>query len=70
MLEKMERGQVKAQFAKEYFNGTGKIQNNAKLEMQAIILGFPVEVPLLGIKLADAESLLDNPQRAKKMLGK
>lgn len=58
MLEKLERGQVKPQFAKEVFNGYGKLMANTKNELAAINMGFPVEVPMLGIKQIDAEELM------------
>lgn len=53
MIEKAEKGKVKPQFAKEIFNGYGKLLSNCKNELVAINMGFPVDVPLLGIKQAD-----------------
>lgn len=58
MLDKLERGQVKPQFAKEIFNGYGKLLANCKNELHAINMGFAMDVPLLGIKQADAEQVV------------
>lgn len=35
--------------AKELFNGAGKIISNCKNELQAMQMGFKMDVPLLGI---------------------
>lgn len=56
-FKKLTAGQLKPQLAKEIFNGAGKIINNCRNELQAIHLGFDCDVPLLGIKQADAGKL-------------
>jgi len=67
MLEKLEKGQVKPQFAKEIFNGYGKLLANCKNELSAINMGFPMDVPLLGIKQEEAEQLVkENSGKALK----
>jgi len=70
-LQKLERGQIKPQFAKEIFNGYGKLMANCKNELTAINMGFPMDVPLLGIKQADVEELglklLDKNKKFKKL---
>jgi hypothetical protein len=57
MIDKLEKGIVKPQFAKEVFNGYGKLLANCKNELNAINLGFPVDVPLLGIKSVDVKEI-------------
>jgi hypothetical protein len=41
---------IEVKQAKELFNGASKILSNCKNELQAIQMGFKVDVPLLGIK--------------------
>lgn len=54
-FKKLKAGQYKPQLAKEIFNGAGKIINNAKTEIEAIKMGFIVEVPLLEITTDDVK---------------
>jgi hypothetical protein len=67
MLEKMEEDSVKPQYAKEYFNGCGKIINHCKNQLQAISMGVPVDVDLLEIKAEDIDMSFIKPIVARKM---
>ena len=67
MLEKMEKGEVKTQFAKEYFNGCGKVINHCKNQLQAISMGCRVDVDLLEIKADDINLDFIKPVAARKL---
>lgn len=67
MLSKMENKEVKPQFAKEYFNGCGKIINHCKNQLQAISMGCPVDVDLLEIKGDEINMDFIKPIAARKL---
>lgn len=49
VLQDLLDGKVKPQFAREYFNGCGKLINNCKNELVATSMGMKVDIPLLEI---------------------
>lgn len=65
MLSQLEEGKVKPQFAKEYFNGCGKLINNCKNQLQAISMGCPVDVDLLELKADEIDMSRIRPLPSK-----
>lgn len=55
VLDRLYKGQMKKEFAKEFFNGAGKLISNCKNELDGIQKGYQLDVPLLGIKAIDSQ---------------
>lgn len=55
ILTELVAGNVKPQFAREYFNGAGKLIANCKNELIAVSMGASVDIPLLDIKAEETE---------------
>lgn len=51
-------GKAKPQFAREYFNGAGKLIANCKNELIAVSMGAKIDVPLLEISADEAGNLI------------
>lgn len=58
ILSELVGGKAKPQFAREYFNGAGKLIANCKNELIAISMGARIDVPLLEIKADESGKLL------------
>lgn len=69
VLNDLLEGKAKPQFAREYFNGAGKLIANCKNELIAVSMGAKIDVPLLGIS-ADESGQLIPLKDAHKMIGK
>lgn len=54
VFQRLKKGHLNPQQAKELNNSAGKILKNAIVELKAIQMGFNVDVPLLGVKQLDA----------------
>jgi len=67
ILQDLVEGKAKSQFAREYFNGAGKLINNCKNELIAISMGAKIDVPLLEIS-ADESGQLIPLKDVKKMI--
>lgn len=57
VLQDLIDGKVKPQYAREIFNGSGKLINNCKNELVAISMGAKIEVPLLEITATESGQL-------------
>lgn len=57
-LKQLVARKIKPTEAKEIFNGSGKIIANCKNEIATIQMGYPVDIPLMGIKQADVNKQL------------
>jgi hypothetical protein len=69
ILKDLVDGKAKPQFAREYFNGAGKLIANCKNELIAINMGAKIEVPLLNLSANDAGQLIPLGDNSKKHLG-
>lgn len=68
MLNDLQEGNVKPQFAREYFNGAGKLIANCKNELIAINMGAKIDVPLLNLSADDSGKLIPLGDFEKKKL--
>lgn len=68
VLKDLKEGKTKSQFAREYFNGAGKLIANCKNELIAVSMGAKVDVPLLGLKADDTGQLIPFTRDIKKVL--
>jgi hypothetical protein len=68
LISKLEKGEVKPQLAQQLFNGYGKLISNTKNELLAIRQGFPMDVPMLGIRQVDVINKLQIKSSKKKKL--
>lgn len=58
VLSDLQGGDVKPQFAREYFNGAGKLIANCKNELIAVNMGARIDVPLLDITADESGRLI------------
>ena len=58
VLQDLLEGKAKPQFAREYFNGAGKLIANCKNELIAVSMGAKIEIPLLGISTNESGNLI------------
>lgn len=58
VLSDLMEGKAKPQFAREYFNGAGKLIANCKNELIAVSMGAKIEVPLLEISATESGELI------------
>lgn len=58
VLNDLVEGTAKPQFAREYFNGAGKLIANCKNELIAVSMGAKIDIPLLDIKADQAGNLI------------
>lgn len=69
VLSDLLDGKAKPQFAREYFNGAGKLIANCKNELIAVSMGAKIDVPLLSIS-ADESGKLIPLDDMKKLIAK
>lgn len=69
ILKDLVDGKAKPQFAREYFNGAGKLIANCKNELIAVNMGAKIDIPLLQIT-ADESGKLIPLNGLGKMIGK
>lgn len=69
VLSDLLEGKAKPQFAREYFNGAGKLIANCKNELIAVSMGAKIDVPLLQIS-ADESGKLIPLEDMKKLIAK
>lgn len=65
VLQDLLDGKTKPQFAREYFNGAGKLIANCKNELIAVSMGAKIDVPLLEISADDSGKLIPLKDVAK-----
>lgn len=58
VLNDLMDGKAKPQFAREYFNGAGKLIANCKNELIAVSMGAKIDVPLLEISANESGALI------------
>lgn len=58
VLIELQDGTTKPQFAREYFNGAGKLIANCKNELIAVSMGARIDIPLLEIKANETGQLI------------
>ena len=58
ILQDLVDGKAKPQFAREYFNGAGKLIANCKNELIAVNMGAKIEIPLLEISADQSGNLI------------
>lgn len=58
VLQNLLDGKAKPQFAREYFNGAGKLIANCKNELIAVNMGAKIDIPLLGISADESGRLI------------
>lgn len=58
VLKDLLDGKAKPQFAREYFNGAGKLIANCKNELIAVNMGAKIDIPLLGISADESGRLI------------
>lgn len=58
VLNDLLEGKAKPQFAREYFNGAGKLIANCKNELIAVSMGAKIDVPLLEISADETGKLI------------
>lgn len=56
-LTGLKSGTIEPQFAKQIFNGSGKLIQNCRNEMIAAHMGIAIEIPLLGISKKESLKL-------------
>lgn len=66
LLNDLADGTVRPEYAREYFNGTGKLIANCKNELIAVSMGAALEIPLLDISSAESKKLV-RPSSVKKI---
>ena len=65
VLNDLLEGKAKPQFAREYFNGAGKLIANCKNELIAVSMGAKIDVPLLDISADETGKLIPLKDVAK-----
>lgn len=58
VLKDLMEGNAKPQFARECFNGAGKLIANCKNELIAVSMGAKIDVPLLEISADESGNLI------------
>lgn len=58
VLQDLLDGKTKPQFAREYFNGAGKLIANCKNELIAVNMGAKIDIPLLNITADESGRLI------------
>lgn len=58
VLSDLMEGKEKPQFAREYFNGAGKLIAKCKNELIAVSMGAKIDVPLLEISANESGRLI------------
>ncbi len=58
VLQNLLDGKEKPQFAREYFNGAGKLIANCKNELIAVNMGAKIDIPLLEISADESGKLI------------
>lgn len=58
VLNDLVDGKNKVQFARDYFNGAGKLIANCKNELIAVSMGAKIDIPLLEITASESGNLI------------
>lgn len=68
ILDRLKSGEVKPQFAREYFNGAGKLIANCKNELIAVNMGAKIDIPLLNLTAEESGRLIPLSNKTKELI--